>query len=162
MTSMKFNNTELIQIINNKIGDEKIPTVNARELHYFLGNKAHFTDWIKKRISDYDFQENIDFVKIELQAGQKLLPTEQLYNKNVISQKNEALESSTYDSSYCYPYQAIQEFRDWFNNIYLKQILKKYLDDKLKRDERKQKKNRMTLEEKEEILRAFMLLESPK
>ncbi|MDO4441338.1 MAG: antA/AntB antirepressor family protein [Moraxella sp.] len=36
--------------------------VNARELHAFLQNKDHFATWIKDRISQYDFQENQDFV----------------------------------------------------------------------------------------------------
>lgn len=36
--------------------------VNARELHAFLQNKRQFSDWIKQRISEYDFVENQDFV----------------------------------------------------------------------------------------------------
>lgn len=38
--------------------------VNARELHAFLQNKRQFSDWIKQRISEYDFVENQDFVII--------------------------------------------------------------------------------------------------
>lgn len=39
-----------------------IQAVNARELHAFLQNKRQFSDWIKQRISEYDFVENQDFV----------------------------------------------------------------------------------------------------
>lgn len=36
-------------------------TVNARELHQFLGSKQDFSTWIKGRIEKYDFIENQDF-----------------------------------------------------------------------------------------------------
>lgn len=39
-----------------------IQAVNARELHAFLQNKRQFSDWIRQRISEYDFVENKDFV----------------------------------------------------------------------------------------------------
>ncbi len=42
--------------------DTLIQTVNARELHTFLQNKRQFSDWIKQRISEYDFVKNQDFV----------------------------------------------------------------------------------------------------
>lgn len=42
--------------------NELIQAVNARELHAFLKNKRQFSDWIKQRISEYDFVENQDFV----------------------------------------------------------------------------------------------------
>lgn len=41
---------------------ELTQAVNARELHAFLQNKDHFATWIKDRITQYDFQENQDFV----------------------------------------------------------------------------------------------------
>lgn len=49
---------ELIKIETNENGE---PIVNARELHERLGNKRQFSDWIKKRIEQYGFNENIDF-----------------------------------------------------------------------------------------------------
>ena len=52
----------LIPVTNRLIGNRQIPTVNARELHEFLGNKTRFNDWIKNRIHEYEFKENIDFV----------------------------------------------------------------------------------------------------
>lgn len=39
-----------------------IDTINARDLHEFLESKQQFTDWIKKRIEQYDFIENEDYV----------------------------------------------------------------------------------------------------
>ncbi len=39
--------------------------VNARELHQFLGSKQDFSHWIKKRINEYGFVENEDFVLLD-------------------------------------------------------------------------------------------------
>ena len=39
-----------------------IETVNARELHSFLEVGKDFSTWIKGRIEQYDFIENIDYV----------------------------------------------------------------------------------------------------
>ena len=53
---------ELIKLNETKIGDEFVQTVNARELHVFLGNGDMFANWIKNRIEKYGFVENQDFV----------------------------------------------------------------------------------------------------
>ena len=53
---------ELIEVTQEKVGKEKIKTVNARDLHSFLGAKKDFSDWIKDRISKYSFTENQDYV----------------------------------------------------------------------------------------------------
>ena len=50
------------ELISLQPHDTLIQAVNARELHTFLGSKRQFTDWIKKRIGDYDFVENQDFI----------------------------------------------------------------------------------------------------
>lgn len=52
----------LINLGSHKIGDDVIETVNARELHAFLESKQDFSTWVKKRIADYGFVENVDFV----------------------------------------------------------------------------------------------------
>lgn len=39
-------------------------TVNARELHEFLGVLTQYKDWIRTRIEKYGFIENVDFVAI--------------------------------------------------------------------------------------------------
>ena len=48
---------ELLPISNYKGGKG----INARYLHAFLGSNQQFTDWIKARIKQYDFEENVDY-----------------------------------------------------------------------------------------------------
>lgn len=50
---------ELIKITIDGQGKQ---TVNARDLHEFLGSKQDFSTWIKNRINQYGFVENQDFV----------------------------------------------------------------------------------------------------
>ena len=52
----------LIAISNSPINGGVTQTVNARELHAFLGSKRQFADWISERIQKYGFVENQDFV----------------------------------------------------------------------------------------------------
>jgi len=52
---------ELIPIIRTAIGEETVPTVNARELYGFLEIESRFNDWIIRRIEEYDFKEGKDF-----------------------------------------------------------------------------------------------------
>lgn len=51
----------LMKVSQAKIGDETVNTVNARDLHEFLGVRSEFRNWIKNRISDYGFDEGKDF-----------------------------------------------------------------------------------------------------
>lgn len=53
---------QLIPLHSQTINTNAIETVNARELHAFLEVQTRFNDWIKNRISEYDFIENQDFV----------------------------------------------------------------------------------------------------
>lgn len=53
---------ELIKIATQTINGEENQTVNARELHEFLGSKQEYASWIKARIEQYGFIENQDFV----------------------------------------------------------------------------------------------------
>lgn len=53
---------ELIPVTNRLIGNHQIPTANARELHAFLQVKSKFAEWINRRINEYKFIENQDFV----------------------------------------------------------------------------------------------------
>lgn len=43
--------------------------VSARELHEFLEVKSRFNDWIKNRITKYDFIDGIDYTKILVQCN---------------------------------------------------------------------------------------------
>lgn len=58
-----------------KFNGEIINAVNARELHSWLESKQDFSTWIKKRIKQCQFIENIDFVllhqKVEQVSGAK-------------------------------------------------------------------------------------------
>ena len=53
---------ELIKIESKEIGNESVQTVNAREMHQFLEVSTRYNDWINKRIRDYGFLENQDFL----------------------------------------------------------------------------------------------------
>ncbi len=55
---------ELIAVRQQEIGQQKINTVNARDLHVFLEAKKDFSSWIKDRIEKYGFQEGVDYVTI--------------------------------------------------------------------------------------------------
>ena len=53
---------ELISLTQSAINGELQQTVNARELYAFLEVSSRYNDWIRNRISSYEFQENIDYV----------------------------------------------------------------------------------------------------
>ncbi|MBB4077298.1 anti-repressor protein [Bartonella fuyuanensis] len=52
----------LININQTQIDGELVQTVNARDLHAFLEIKSEFRNWIKNRIKECKFRENVDFV----------------------------------------------------------------------------------------------------
>ena len=52
---------ELIQVAERQIGDGTIQTVNARDLHAFLGVGKDFSNWMKDRIAKYGFVEHHDY-----------------------------------------------------------------------------------------------------
>ena len=83
--------TELFTLVN--VAGQQ--TVNARELHAFLGNKMHFADWIKKRIADYGFVENVDYVRVELAAGLAMAQTGGDFADILHAQKNDAQKTDT-------------------------------------------------------------------
>lgn len=53
---------QLIPVTDRLIGSRQVPTVNARELHEFLETRSKFAEWINRRINEYKFIENQDFV----------------------------------------------------------------------------------------------------
>ena len=55
---------ELIKLNKQTINDETVQTVNAEDLYKFLEVKSKFADWISRRIKDYGFLENQDYVCI--------------------------------------------------------------------------------------------------
>ena len=55
---------ELIPLHSQTIDGNAVETVNAKELHEFLEVRSKFADWIKNRISEYDFTVNQDFTTV--------------------------------------------------------------------------------------------------
>ena len=49
------------EIIPRQFDCSTVQTVNARELHSFLEVRTAFKDWIDRRISEYGFEEGVDF-----------------------------------------------------------------------------------------------------
>ena len=58
MKNMRVFQDGLIKVYEN---DRQEQLVNARDLYKALNNKRQFSDWIKQRIEQYGFIENIDF-----------------------------------------------------------------------------------------------------
>lgn len=54
---------ELIKLSQQTINNQGVNAVSARELHRFLESRQDFSTWIKNRIRDYDFIENIDYIR---------------------------------------------------------------------------------------------------
>ena len=54
----------MITVSENRIGEQTINSVSARELHSKLGVSKDFTSWIKVQIKRGMFDENIDYITI--------------------------------------------------------------------------------------------------
>ena len=55
---------DLITITKQTIGNEEINAVDARKLWAFLEVETKFADWINRRIKEYNFMQDIDFIAI--------------------------------------------------------------------------------------------------
>lgn len=55
-------NTQLIPVFAGHIQNQSVQLVDARLLHSFLEVTRDFSTWIKNRIDEYEFIENIDFL----------------------------------------------------------------------------------------------------
>lgn len=55
---------QIIPLSQEKIGAETVETVDARKLYEFLAVSAPFTQWWRKRLKDYEFQQGVDFAVI--------------------------------------------------------------------------------------------------
>lgn len=53
---------QLVRVFDGLIGGVPAQICDGRELHAFLKNGKQFADWIKQRIGQYGFEENLDFV----------------------------------------------------------------------------------------------------
>jgi len=54
-----------MELIKIETSSEGIKTVNARDLHSFLEIGKDFSTWVKGRIEQYDFEENIDYMVLK-------------------------------------------------------------------------------------------------
>lgn len=70
---------DLIRIVNTKISDAEIKTVNARELHVFLDSGQEFANWIKSRIADFGFIDGQDFLTILSKTPKGGRPSREYY-----------------------------------------------------------------------------------
>ncbi len=57
---------EIISISKELINGTEVNSVNAREIHKYLGVKTRFNDWINRAIKKYDFVENLDYSKMSI------------------------------------------------------------------------------------------------
>ena len=56
---------ELITIHpNTPINNRPIPTVSARDLHRFMEVQTLFKDWITRRIEDFEYEKDRDFIVV--------------------------------------------------------------------------------------------------
>ena len=54
---------DLIKIAPSEIDGNQVQTVDARGLHKFLESGQDFSTWIKGRIENYEFVQDVDFIK---------------------------------------------------------------------------------------------------
>lgn len=57
-----MNSQNLIPVFNGKISTSETLLCDARKLHEFLQIETPFHKWVQRRIEEYDFQENQDFI----------------------------------------------------------------------------------------------------
>ncbi|QBY42591.1 antA/AntB antirepressor family protein [Arsenophonus nasoniae] len=65
--------SNLINIETKNINGGLIQTVNARDLHAFLGVKNHFKDWIKDRIEKYGVNDHRKLIHFLSKSDQSKL-----------------------------------------------------------------------------------------
>ena len=53
-----------IKTFTGSIQNQSIQLINARELHEFLQISSSCDSWIQRRIADYNFVENLDFIDV--------------------------------------------------------------------------------------------------
>lgn len=63
--------TQLISIQKHPISDQITESVHARDLHSFLAVARDFSTWIRNRIKQYGFEENVDYVFAPQNGGPK-------------------------------------------------------------------------------------------
>ncbi len=59
-----INTSALIPVVSQVIGGQSVQTVDARALHSFLEVDTRFNDWVNRRIDEYGFAQDVDFISI--------------------------------------------------------------------------------------------------
>lgn len=59
-----MNTSALIPVVSQVIGGQSVQTVDARTLHSFLEVDTRFNDWVNRRIDEYGFAQDVDFISI--------------------------------------------------------------------------------------------------
>lgn len=65
-----------IQTFNGSIQNQSVQLINARELHEFLQIQTPFHKWIARRIADYNFSENLDFIERTILSARGFFKTD--------------------------------------------------------------------------------------
>lgn len=91
---------EVIPIYNNNNNR----TVNARELHEFLGIGKDFTTWIKDRIAKYDFTEGKDYILTLTKTGERKNVTKHEYYLKINTAKEIAMVENNERGKYIRKY----------------------------------------------------------
>lgn len=55
---------QLVRVFDGQIGGLPTQVCDGRELHAFLKAGWQFSDWIKKRVEQYGFEENLDYARL--------------------------------------------------------------------------------------------------
>lgn len=137
-----------IEIIKRKIGDEKIETVSARDLHQKLEVKWDFSTWIKRRLNDSQLVEGQDFISLHKTVEREIGATKKVeYYVTLDSAKHLSMLERN---------EVGRKIRQYFINV-----------EKKAREAYKQAQQSKTLEERaENILKSRLnvanLLEVPK
>jgi phage anti-repressor protein len=67
-----MNNQQLIPIFTGEISGSTVKFADARALHTFLEVGRDFSSWIKKRIDEYKFAKDIDYIEVFTKSGENL------------------------------------------------------------------------------------------
>ena len=87
---------ELIKVEPRKTGNGEILTVNARDIHTFLGIKRRFADWIKDQIERGRFVEHRDFISLHEKVKRETGATTRIeYHLTIDTAKHIAMMSNT-------------------------------------------------------------------
>jgi phage anti-repressor protein/very-short-patch-repair endonuclease len=51
-----------LPILADSVNQDTVQTVNLRDIHAWLKVKSKYTTWVQRRIADYGFTENVDYI----------------------------------------------------------------------------------------------------